>query len=39
MDKLKLIDETIQVISINKDGKFFEKGTPTYSTLIILCSL
>ena len=26
MDKVKLIDETIQVLSINKDGKFFEKG-------------
>ena len=26
MDKVKLIDETIQVTNINKDGKFFEKG-------------
>ena len=26
MDRVKLIDETIQVININKDGKFFEKG-------------
>ena len=27
MDRSKIVDDTIQVISINKDGKFFEKGT------------
>ncbi len=26
MDRAKLIDDTIQVTNINKDGKFFEKG-------------
>ena len=26
MDRVKLIDETIQVTNINKDGKYFEKG-------------
>ena len=26
MDKSKIIDDTIQVTNINKDGKFFEKG-------------
>ena len=28
MDKVKIIDETIQVTNINKDGKYFEKGNP-----------
>lgn len=26
MERQKLIDDTIQVTSVNKDGKFFEKG-------------
>ena len=26
MDRAKIIDDTIQVTNINKDGKFFEKG-------------
>ena len=26
MDKSRIIDDTIQVTNINKDGKFFEKG-------------
>ena len=26
MDRAKIIDDTIQVLNINKDGKFFEKG-------------
>jgi len=30
MDRAKIIDDTIQVTNINKDGKFFEKGnTPS----------
>ena len=29
MDRVKLIDDTILVTSINKDGKFFEKGKLT----------
>ncbi len=37
MDRVKLFDETIQVLSINKDGKFFEKGKQT--SLIIMNSL
>jgi hypothetical protein len=35
MDKVKLVDETIQVLSINKDKegkeqKYFEKGSHSY---------
>ena len=26
MDRAKIIDDTIHVKSINKEGKFFEKG-------------
>jgi len=26
MDRAKIIDDTIQVTNINKDGKFFEKS-------------
>jgi hypothetical protein len=26
MDKSRLIDDTIQVTNINREGKFFEKG-------------
>ena len=36
MDRLKLIDDTILVTNINKDGKFFEKGTLTHSNLAIV---
>lgn len=27
MDQQKLIEDTIEVLQINKDGKVFEKGT------------
>jgi hypothetical protein len=27
MDKSRVIDDTIEVLSINEEGKFFEKGT------------
>jgi len=36
MDRLKLIDDTILVTNINKDGKFFEKGTLIALTQISL---
>ena len=35
MDRSKIIDDTIQVLSINKDGKFFEKGNLIYHLTLI----
>lgn len=33
MDSYKLIDDTIKIDSINKDGKVFERGKPSRNNL------
>ena len=33
MDQQKLIEDTIEVLQINKDGKVFERGKQLISTL------